>query len=233
MFNQNTTGGYAGACECTGSLTKAGTGTVVLTGANTHSGGTTVSGGLLVGTTTSLRGNILNNASVTFDQAIAGTYAGVMSGTASLEAGHRHADAVGSNTVQHDDHRRRNPRAGAAGVFSPTTQMFVGVGATFDLELFDQTIGSLGGKRQRDARHRDVDCRREQHEPTVSGVIGGSGSLVKTGTGVDAAGRQYILRWHERVRRHWPAYTGSLQGNILNNAVVPFDQPRAAPTRAR
>ena len=57
---------------------------MILTGANTYSGGTTVSGGILQGNSTSLQGDILNNASVVFDQNITGTYAGIMSGTGSL-----------------------------------------------------------------------------------------------------------------------------------------------------
>ena len=67
-----------------GSLVKVGSGTLTLTGANTYSGGTTVSAGTLQGTTTSLQGAIANNASVVFDQATSGTYAGVMSGTGGL-----------------------------------------------------------------------------------------------------------------------------------------------------
>ena len=43
-----------------------------------------MSAGTLQGTTTSLRGNIANNASVTFNQAGNGTYAGVMSGSGGL-----------------------------------------------------------------------------------------------------------------------------------------------------
>jgi len=72
------------SCRGTGSLTKQNTGTVILSGANTYSGGTTVSGGTLQGTTTSLQGNIANNAGVVFDQTTTGTYSSVMSGTGSL-----------------------------------------------------------------------------------------------------------------------------------------------------
>ena len=67
-----------------GALTKTGTGTLSLTGTNSYTGGTTVSGGTLQGSSISLQGNILNNATVVFDQASSGTYAGVMSGSGSL-----------------------------------------------------------------------------------------------------------------------------------------------------
>jgi fibronectin-binding autotransporter adhesin len=43
-----------------------------------------VSGGTLQGTTTSLQGNIVNNAAVVFNQSTNGTYAGNMSGTGGL-----------------------------------------------------------------------------------------------------------------------------------------------------
>jgi outer membrane autotransporter protein len=66
------------------SLTKTGTGTLTLTGTNSYTGGTTVSGGTLKGTSSSLQGNIVNNASVNFSQNTDGTYSGVMSGTGAL-----------------------------------------------------------------------------------------------------------------------------------------------------
>jgi fibronectin-binding autotransporter adhesin len=77
-------GDFAGAIGGAGGLAKTGAGTLTLSGLNTYSGGTTVSGGTLVGNAQSLQGNILNNASVVFNQTGSGTYAGVMSGSGGM-----------------------------------------------------------------------------------------------------------------------------------------------------
>ena len=63
---------------------KNGAGTTILTGQNAYSGGTVVNAGVLQGNTSGLQGNIVNNASVVFNQANSGTYAGNMSGTGAL-----------------------------------------------------------------------------------------------------------------------------------------------------
>jgi len=80
--NSSTT--FSGGISGAGGLVKAGTGTFVLTGASTYTGGTTISGGTLQGNTTSLQGNILNNAALAFDQATTGTFAGSITGSGSL-----------------------------------------------------------------------------------------------------------------------------------------------------
>ena len=67
-----------------GGLTKDDYGTLVLTGANNYTGGTVVAAGVLQGNTTSLQGEIVNNATVTFDQSTDGTFGGTMSGSGSL-----------------------------------------------------------------------------------------------------------------------------------------------------
>ncbi|MBV8189906.1 MAG: autotransporter-associated beta strand repeat-containing protein, partial [Alphaproteobacteria bacterium] len=84
VFNQATDGTYAGNMSGSGSLTIQGSGVVTLSGSNSYSGGTSVLAGTLVGNTTSLQGNITNNAAVVFNQASSGTYAGNMSGSGSL-----------------------------------------------------------------------------------------------------------------------------------------------------
>ena len=73
-----------GTISGAGELQQNGTGTTILTGVNSYSGGTTVSSGTLQGNTSSLQGNIANNANLVFDQAADGTYGGILSGAGVL-----------------------------------------------------------------------------------------------------------------------------------------------------
>jgi autotransporter-associated beta strand protein len=67
---------YGGNITGSGSLTKAGTGALILDGTNTYAGGTTVEAGTLYGTTRSLQGNIVNDSALVFQQDFDGTYGG-------------------------------------------------------------------------------------------------------------------------------------------------------------
>ncbi len=80
-FLQSTNGTYGSVISGSGSLTKAGNGTLTLGGANSYSGGTLVSAGALSGNTASLQGSINNNAAVVMSQTTNGAYAGTMSGS--------------------------------------------------------------------------------------------------------------------------------------------------------
>ncbi len=62
IFNQTGNGTYAGVMTGTGSLTKLGGARLTLTGANSYAGGTTVSAGRLRANTTSLPGDVVNDA---------------------------------------------------------------------------------------------------------------------------------------------------------------------------
>ncbi|SMF95408.1 autotransporter-associated beta strand repeat-containing protein [Methylomagnum ishizawai] len=75
---------YDGSITGSGGMVKNGAGTLILGGLNSYTGSTTVNAGVLQGDTGSLRGNILDNATVRFDQADDGSYGGVISGGGGL-----------------------------------------------------------------------------------------------------------------------------------------------------
>ncbi|GAA0551165.1 autotransporter-associated beta strand protein [Rhizomicrobium palustre] len=75
----------AQAVSGAGGLTKAGNGTLTLTGANTYSGGTIISGGTLqIGAGGSVVGNIVDNATLSFNRSDNIALASVVSGTGGL-----------------------------------------------------------------------------------------------------------------------------------------------------
>ena len=80
IIDQDSDGTLGSTMSGTGSFTKDGSGTVVLTGTNSYTGGTTVLDGSLVGTTASLQGDVANSGTVVFDQTTDGTYSGAVSG---------------------------------------------------------------------------------------------------------------------------------------------------------
>jgi fibronectin-binding autotransporter adhesin len=195
-FDQTTNGTYAGVVSGTGSLTKAGTGIVTLSGANTYSGGTTVSAGTLTGTTTSLQGDITNNAAVNFTQAANGTYAGVVSGTGSLtKAGTGNATLSGANTYS-------GGTTVSAGTLTGTTTSLQGDITNNAALSFDQTTNG-----------------------TYAGVVSGTGSLTKAGTGiVTLSGANTYSGGTTVSAGTLTGTTTSLQGDITNNAAVNFTQ---------
>jgi len=153
-INNPTTGTYAGVMTGAGSLTKLGAGSVTLTGANTFSGGTTVSAGSLIGDTTSLQGNILNNAALTFNQATDGTYAGNISGSGSLtKLGNGAVTLSGTST-------HSGGTTVTAGSLIGTTDSLKGAITNNAAVTFSQTTTG-----------------------TYAGIMSGNGSLTKLGGG--------------------------------------------------
>src|SRR4029077_3322356 len=162
VFNRSNALTYAGVISGTGSLTQAGTGTTTLTGASTYTGGTTISAGTLQvgagGTTGSIVGDGLNNGVLAFNRSNALTYAGVSSGTASLtQAGTGTTTLTGASTY-----------TGGTTISAGTLQ--VGAGGT---------TGSIVG----DVLNNGVLAFNRSNALTYAGVISGTGSVTKSGTG--------------------------------------------------
>lgn len=148
-FNQSGTGTYTGVMSGVGNLTKTGSGTLILSGANTYNGGTTVSSGTLQGSTGSLRGNIGNNARVVFDQSTAGTYTGTMFGSGSLsKAGSGDVSLTGNNSY------RGTTTLSAGGLYIEGNQ----AGATGALTVAQGATlggkGTIGGATTISGNHR-------------------------------------------------------------------------------
>ncbi len=221
-FDQAANGTYAGVMGGSGSLTKSGAGILTLSGANTYSGGTTVNAGTLSGTTTSLQGAITNNATVTFDQAANGTYAGAMGGTGSLsKSGTGTLTLSGTNT-----YNGGTTVSGGLVNFSTLSNLGSGnvtlnggglqwaTGATTDVSSRLNALGAGGATF--DTNGNSV---------TLASALTGAGALTKSGTGTLSLSGTNTYNGGTTVNAGTlSGTTTSLQGAITNNAAVTFDQ---------
>ena len=198
-FGEPGTRSFGGNISGTGEVIKHSGGTLTLTGANSFTGGMHVFGGTLIGNTGSLPGNILNDATVVFDQQPAGTYAGNMAGIGTLikqGAGTLRLSGINSFT-------------GGTAVLQGT---LVGNSASLPgnilndaAVIFDQ--GSAG---------------------TYAGNMTGVGAFVKDGGGtLSLNGINTFTGGTTVLAGTLVGNTGSLPGNIVNEAAVVFDQPQA------
>ncbi|MFY0449699.1 autotransporter-associated beta strand repeat-containing protein, partial [Xanthomonas codiaei] len=196
VFNQGSGGVYAGVVSGTGSLEKTGSGALQLTGANSYTGGTLVSAGTLIGDTTSLQGNILDNAVLVFDQAGDGTFAGAISGVGSVvKQGAGVLTLAGSNAYS-------GGTTVASGTLQGNTSSLQGNILDNAVLVFDQAV-----------------------DGTFAGNITGSGSLIKTGTGaLTLDGTNTYLGGTTVSAGTLIGDTDSLQGNIVDTSALVFLQ---------
>ena len=194
--DQDSDTSFAGIVTGTGSLTKSGTGTLALTGANTYTGGTTISAGTLQGNTTSLSGDIVNNAALAFDQVSDGTFADDISGTGSLS------------------------KSGAGVLTLSGTNTYTG-GTTISAGTLQGNTTSLSG----DIVNNAVLAFDQASDGTFSDDISGTGSLSKSGAGVlTLSGTNTYTGGTTISAGTLQGNTTSLSGDIVNNAVLAFDQ---------
>ncbi len=217
----------SGVISGTGTLMKSGAGSLTLSGANSYSGGTTVSAGTLIGTTTSLQGNILNNASLVFSQSLNGAYSGVISGTGSLQKQDTGiVTLAGANTFSGATSVEAGTLAlGSGGSLADTTAVTVSSGATFQLTAAPETIGSFAGAGSISLGSYTLTAGGTDASTTFSGAITGAGGLGKTGSGtLTLTGANTYTGGTTVSGGILQGNTTSLQGAITNNASVVFDQ---------
>ncbi|MGB8088749.1 MAG: autotransporter-associated beta strand repeat-containing protein, partial [Candidatus Rhabdochlamydia sp.] len=196
VFNQTTSGKYAGVLSGSGKLTKLGPETLIVTGDNTYTGGTLVGEGTLQGDTTSLKGDIINNAAVVFNQVSEGTYAGVLSGSGKLTK-------IGSGTLIVTG---ENTHTGGTTVNSGTLQ-----GDT----------KSLPG----DIINNAAVVFNQASNATYAGTISGSGDVIKQGAGTLVVTEMSSYKGKTTVSAGaLQGNTTTLPGKIVNNSIVVFDQ---------
>ncbi|WP_253256654.1 autotransporter-associated beta strand repeat-containing protein [Stenotrophomonas sp. VV52] len=196
VFDQGSDGTYAGVISGNGSLVKQGGGTLALTGANSYSGGTTINAGTLLGDTTSLQGDIVDNANLVFEQGDGDTFAGSISGSGTLtKQGFGVLRLAGINSYS------GGTTISAGTLVGDTTSLQGNIVDNASL-VFDQ--GDDG---------------------TFSGAISGTGALTKEGEGaLTLAGSNSYSGGTTVDAGTLIGNTSSLQGDIANNAALVFDQ---------
>ena len=202
-FDQSTDGTYSSVMSGSGSLEKAGSGTLTLGGMNTYSGGTTVIAGTLAGTTDNLQMAITNNGNVRFDQSTYGIYSGAMSGSGSLEKAGTGTveltyalDYSGSTTVNGGTLRMINSASGDG--INPNANYTVNSGGTLE---FNKTGGSNPGtiNLSGDGTFKSTGTGELVQTSAGSTVALGSGALFHVESGIYRFGANGLGSWSSNL----------------------------------
>ncbi|WP_312284314.1 autotransporter-associated beta strand repeat-containing protein [Yokenella regensburgei] len=161
-FNRSDAVTFTGLISGSGAINQTGTGTTVLTGANSYSGGTTISAGTLQlgngGTSGSITGNVANNGVLAFNHSDTATFTGVISGTGAV-------NQIGSGrTIL----TASNSYIGGTTIASGTLQLGDG-----------GTSGAITGN----VTNNGTLTFNRSDAATFDGVISGSGNVTQVGAG--------------------------------------------------
>jgi autotransporter-associated beta strand protein len=202
---------FGGAISGTGGVSKAGIGTMVLTGTNSYTGGTTISAGTLQigdgGNTGSITGDVINRASLVFNRSGTYTFGGAISGTGSVrKTGAGVTILTGANT------------------YTGVTTISSGV-----LQIGDG--GTTGSITNNVTNNASLAFNRSDTY-TFGGVISGGGSVNQLGTGTTVltgnsayTGGTTISAGTLQIGNG--GTTGSIAYNVNNNGTLAFNRSNA------
>jgi fibronectin-binding autotransporter adhesin len=213
-FNRGGLHNFTNNIGGTGSLTKDGTNTLVLSGTNTYSGGTTVNSGVLqIGNSTTTgtmgTGAVVNNASIVFNRSnVTSTFSNSISGTGTLtKTNGQIVVLTGNNTYSGDT------------IISAGTLVIGSGGAN----------GTLGSGNVLMSPGASLSVNRTG-SLTISGAISGDGSFSKSGSSVLALSSNNSYTGTTTINSGTleigsGGTTGTLgSGNVTNNAALAFNR---------
>ncbi|WP_028389486.1 autotransporter domain-containing protein [Legionella fairfieldensis] len=199
---------FAGEIIGSGHFIKQGTGMLTLTANNTYTGLTTISAGTLQlgngGTSGSVQGNIVNNASLIFNRSNTLVYGGVISGTGNVtQSGSGTLVLINDNTYQGDT------------IISAGT-----------LQLGN---GGTSGSVQGNIVNNGALIFDRSDTVAYGGMIGGTGSVTQSGSGTliftnDSTYTGDTIISAGTLQLGNGGTSGSIQGNIVNNASLVFNR---------
>lgn len=225
-FDQATSGTWAGAMAGSGTFTKIGAGALTLSGSTSNTNGSlVVSAGSVIGTTHTIRRAVTNNAQVTFNQAVTGTYSSVMSGSGVLVK-----DGVGTLALTGNNTFTGNWTL-TSGTLSLGSANALGTSGTISFE--GGTLQSTGSNtadysaRFSNAANQQyrIDTNGQFNVTLASALTSSGGSLTKVGSGTATLSGANTYSGGTTVSAgRLFGTTTSLQGAIVNNANVAFSQ---------
>ncbi|MBV9275684.1 MAG: autotransporter domain-containing protein [Verrucomicrobia bacterium] len=199
---------FAGLISGTGGIQQIGTGTTVLTANNTYSGGTTVMGGTLQlgngGTTGSIVGTVTNNGILAFDRSDVVTFAGLISGTGSVQQ-----IGTGTTVLTAND-----TYSGGTTISAGTLQLGNG-----------GTTGSIIGN----VTNNGILVFDRSDVFTLGGAITGAGSVQQIGTGTTVLTGNNTYTGGTTISAGTlqlgnGGTTGNITGNVINNGTLAFER---------
>lgn len=238
---------FGGNISGSGTLTKLAAGELTLTGNNTHVGGTTVSLGTLRigngGTTGSISGNIVNNAALIFNRSNNSTFAGAISGSGTLtKSGAGTLTFTGDHTYGGETLVEGGTLRISASGSLPTGALKLTTDASGDSTvIFDNPVQSIASLQSNSIGTGDSAIVlngtaltvNQSSSSTHGGDITGTGSLIKLGSALLAlsgdtshTGGTTITAGTLRIGSFLS--TGTISGNIINNASLVFARSTAS-----